>query len=418
MKGAVGGAFWVARVLQSSAALSRVWDKWRMVTGDDQFDEYLKVSGSAYMRWYLTRESKYLEEGCEKIIDSIGSNFALLTSEVRYTDRVNVIGVSHLMSMATGEVGLAGACPSWQITWAPNSRDLASLVTRVDEKRRPGKRTFLRSLVFNFGDEPIDTKIRLWSFAPGDYEVLRGPVSEGEQTMDYEEETQEFRYLARGTPLVIEIPPGLHEIHIKQTSPLHDIQTRRPDVAVSPGSVFIYPSTPDVGERLVLAAKVHNIGSVDAEGVEVVLETHDGNIWQEHKRLTLDRVASPKQLKPETVYVWADAFMDKTTSQVRVRASIQGLEEGGEQTTENNTAVVEIQQSKDPQANAAFRAQFLGGKLSDEMLPYWLELAEVFTGENRTPISARRAEEIRRGLNNARLKGGVSEKRLIDSLRA
>ncbi|MDA1142757.1 MAG: hypothetical protein O3B01_29700, partial [Planctomycetota bacterium] len=73
---------------------------------------------------------------------------------------------------------------------------------------------------------------------------------------------------------------------------------------------------------------------------------------------------------------------------------------------------------EDPKPNAAFRELFLGGKLSDEMLPLWLELAEVFTGENRTLISAQRAEEIRRGLNNARLKGGVSEKRLIDSLRS
>jgi hypothetical protein len=129
-------------------------------------------------------------------------------------------------------------------------------------------------------------------------------------------------------------------------------------------------------------------------------------------------VESPKQLQPKPVYVWADAFMDKSTTRVRVRATIAGLEEGGEQTIENNTAVVEIKLSKDPKANAAFRTQFLGGKLSDEMLPYWLELAEVFTGENRTPISARRAKEIRRGLNKARLKGGLSEKRLIDSLRS
>ena len=389
-----------------------------MVTGDDQFDEYLKVYGSAYIRWYLTRDNKFLNEGCEKIIDSIGSNFALLTSEVRYTDRVNVIGVSHLMSMATGEVGLSGACPSWQITWEPNSRNFAALVTRIDEKRQPGKRTFLRSLVFNFSDEPITTKIRLWSFAPGDYEVLRGPVSKGEETMDYEEESKEFRYLSRGTPQVIEIPPGLHEIYFKQISPLNGIKMRRPDIAVSPGSIYIYPAMPDPGERLLLAAKVHNIGSVDAEGVEVVLETSDGNVWQELKKLTLDRVVSPKALKPEPVYVWADAFMDGSARQVRVTVTIPGLEEGGEQTTENNTAIVDLKQSKDPKANAAFRKQFLGGKLSDEMLPFWLELAEVFTGANRTPISAQRAEEIRRGLNNARLKGGVSEKRLIDSLRS
>jgi hypothetical protein len=236
--------------------------------------------------------------------------------------------------------------------------------------------------------------------------------------MDFEEETKEFRYLSRGTRQEIEIPPGLHEIYIKQISPLNDIKMRRPDVAVSPSSIFVYPAVPDTDERLLLAAKVHNIGSIDAEGVEVVLETSDGNDWQELKRLTLDRVASPKSLKPETVYIWADAIMDGSTKQVRVTATIKGLEEGGEQTTENNTAVVDLKQSKDPKANAAFRKQFLGGKLSDEMLPFWLELAEVFTGANRTPISAQRAEEIRRGLNNARLKGGVSEQRLIDSLRS
>ena len=417
-KGSVGGELWVARVLQSSASLGRVWDKWRMVTGDDRFDEYLKVYGSAYMRWYLTRDNKFLEEGCEKIIDSIGSNFALLTSEVRYTDRINVIGVSHLMSMATGEAGLAGACPSWQITWEPNNRNFAALVSRVDDKRQPGKRTFLRSLVFNFGNEPIETKVRLWSFAPGDYEVLRGPVGKGQDTMDYEEDSKGFKYLSRGTPLVIEIPPGLHEIHIKQTSPLNDINMHRPDIAVSPGSIFVYPTSPDAGERFVVAAKVHNIGSIDAEGVEVVLETSDGNAWQELKRLTLDRVVSPKELKPAAVYVWADALVDGSTKQIRVTATIPGLGEGEEQTTENNTATVKIKQSEDPKPNAAFRELFLGGKLSDEMLPLWLELAEVFTGENRTPISAQRAEEIRRGLNNAKLKGGVSEKRLIDSLRS
>ncbi|MCK5556826.1 MAG: hypothetical protein KAJ01_00495, partial [Candidatus Hydrogenedentes bacterium] len=96
-----GTASWAANLLDESE-FARFGCKLRLLGRFTQFDDYLKARGTPYTRFLLTGDKMLLVEACRDSINSTKYNFPLLTSEVKFTDSVNVRGADDLLSMYTG----------------------------------------------------------------------------------------------------------------------------------------------------------------------------------------------------------------------------------------------------------------------------------------------------------------------------
>ena len=416
MKGEVGGRFWVARVLVSTESMKHVWDKWRILTGKTDYDGYLKRYGSSYIKWFLSGDKKHLTDGCKEAVSSIGWNLPLLTSEVRYTDRVKVVGTSHLLAMATGGPGLPGTYPVWKVTWQTDSRNLAILVLPDRDERAPiGEQKGLRALVRNFEADPIQVRMRLWALMPGSYELVYGPDSDGDDRMDYEEDQAEFEVYGRGAPVELELPgQNLMELVVRQLEPFEGLEKQRPDLAVDSGCIHVFPVRPVSGERVFIGACVHNIGSAKAPDAEATLSMGAGPAARELSAVTLSGLRAPNDLKPSREWIWSQSVMGEEGFPVSVRATIPDAGPGLEMTTENNEATREV--SVGAKGNPEFARVFWQGRLSDPVVPVWVELARIFEGENRAPLARERADELRALLRAANARAGDQEKRMIRSL--
>jgi tetratricopeptide (TPR) repeat protein len=412
-KGMVGGSQWVARVLQSSDSLGDVWSKWRLLSGKRVFDDYLKRYGSPYVKWYLTGDKRFLVEGCQTVIGSIDHNFELLTSEVRYTDRVKVSGVPHLLAMGTGGPGLPNAFPCWKVTWQTHTKNFAALVLQEEKQPLPGDQTSVRALAYNFESDPLNVQVWLWSLMPGRYEMAIGPDTDGDDRMDFMAERSEFSVYERSTPISFVLPPdALYEVAIRQLHVFRAIREQRPDLAVSLGDMHIFPSRPLKGERVFVMARVHNIGGTEAPNVRVSLLSGEDAETTELATRRWVSLDAPKDLQPRTAWIWADVPMHAEEAHFRVRAEMAGANPGDELTLRNNQAVRDVRAGDKP--NTRFEEIFSRGKLNERMVPPWVELAQVLEGE--TILSDVSIQRLGESLSAAAVGAGEDEMRMIGNL--
>jgi len=413
--GAVGGGLWAARVLQKSQGLYPVWDKWRLLTGKKEYDHLLSRHGSSYTRWLLTGKTKHLEQGCQEVIGSIDCNFELLTSEVRYTDRIRVANAPHLIAMATGGPGLPGGFPCWKVTWHTNSKNFAALVLHEETTPLPGEQTSMRALVYNFEDDPLDIRMRLWALMPGEYKLSLGPDGNDDDRMDYVAEQSQFDVYGKGTAVEFKLPPtALHEVRVRQLHPWRGITRLRPDVAVSPTDIHVFPSRPVKGERVFVAARVHNVGGKEARGIRVALSRGEGPEATLLATREISLLDNPKDLKPRVAWIWADVPMHAAKLRFQVKAEIAGARPTDELTLENNRARRDVSAGTEP--NTDFEQIFLRGKLNEKLVPIWVTLAQIFEGKKSLITVS--VEDLRAGIESAAAGAGDAELRMIGNLRA
>ncbi len=94
----------------------------------------MRRAGSPYLRYLLTQDVTPLLEACEASIDSTKFNREMVTTEVRWTDRVAVDGTETLLAMYTGHIGHQGYWPLHAVTWEGTGPGFAALVRKADER--------------------------------------------------------------------------------------------------------------------------------------------------------------------------------------------------------------------------------------------------------------------------------------------
>ncbi|MFW6163846.1 MAG: hypothetical protein ACODAJ_13835, partial [Planctomycetota bacterium] len=151
--------------------------KYRVLTGDEQFDDLLQADAPAYVRYRLFDDQEALARSLERCAEALRVNWPAWTREVRWTDRVLrfpggwLAHCGHrlprpnpglLYSSATGDPGGVGYFPLNAVRWLTPPRDLAALVT-------DSTTTSLKARLFHFGDEPRTLKAELYLLAAGRY---------------------------------------------------------------------------------------------------------------------------------------------------------------------------------------------------------------------------------------------------------
>jgi hypothetical protein len=196
-----GTAAWAADHLKKDPRFWSVAAQWRLLTGDQRYDDLLMEYGTPYLRYRLTGAEHFLEEGLKKPLEDARYNTPLKTVEALHTDRVYIRGHEHLTAMLTGNVSNEGLSPDFAVTWENTDENFTALVreSRFD-------RLTIDLYSHSDGDEEID--MRIWKLELGGYEIV---YRYGDRT-----DTKALQLKAKGQRLPVQLPGGqLVTIEIK-----------------------------------------------------------------------------------------------------------------------------------------------------------------------------------------------------------
>jgi len=286
----VGTLPWVGR-LHITGRFTDVVEKWRVLSQDRRYDDYLKARGSAYLRYLLTSDVKPMVSQLQGIIDALSSNIEMSTSEVLFTDRVSMPGGGLTFSMMTGGVGNPTYYPLHAITWENTKDRLAALVEKAEKKR-------LSILMYNFFPGEHIFAVRLWRLDPGEYDLvirsLKGPRIFRKARLNVPE---------RGARFPLALPPRTScKVELTQIRAFPTKVGPLPDLAVSSPDLSLEPSKVRAGQTVRVSLIVHNIGIAPATRAKVSFLDGDSVF----ATATVDLLEAPLDLVPRTAKVTAD----------------------------------------------------------------------------------------------------------------
>lgn len=283
----IGSEAWVAGILKRSKNFAEVIEQWRLMTGDDRFDDLVKAFGSHYIKFYLTGNTDYLYDGAREISEGIAYNWELVTTEGYYTDRIYIgnlhqeksIGSSHLESMYTGAALSGGFHPFYAISWDGFNDDFVAAVRKATP-------TELELTAYNLSDEPQTGRMLSWTLQPGEYELLQSPP----------EVKKRVSVTDRNASIDITLPPGrLQQIRLDQISAKHSEENGKADVAITDKELSVDCSSGTCR----ITIPVHNIGIKKAEQVVVRLVRLSNGESETVAEKTIPLLEAPLDLEPK-----------------------------------------------------------------------------------------------------------------------
>lgn len=177
-----GSEMWCAERL---AAVTGTVAKYRLLTGNTDFDPLLKRDGNAYVRYRLDGDASRVAAALDKVAGALRINFPGYTSEVRYTDRVlrfpsifgkngmflnGVDGIAEpdttlLYATVTGDPDNPQVFPLNAVRWRTPPREIAALVTDSGSDR-------FEAQLFHFDDAPRAMSADLYLLRNAKYDVV------------------------------------------------------------------------------------------------------------------------------------------------------------------------------------------------------------------------------------------------------
>lgn len=170
-----GSETWVASTIIRKNSFWNVVQRWRILTGNNKYDELIDYFGNPYIKYVLTKDEKFLEKTLQSLLDQLRYNVPLRTTLVVHTDRVRINGTDDLKAMITGDGG-SGNSPYFAVTWEKAEKDIAILVEESSSE-------YLHVKVFSFDDTKKEIIAKPWALERGSYKVI---LEEPEQTRSEE----------------------------------------------------------------------------------------------------------------------------------------------------------------------------------------------------------------------------------------
>lgn len=330
-----GSAEWVKRILLEGGEdktarvhpLGQVFAMTRQLTGQKHFDALVIDLASPYNKYSITGKAAEMLEGFTPILSSLRYNFPLLTSEVKFTDRVYVKGSDLLTGMYTGHFGRGFEFPAMVATWKNTGPAVSVFV-------RSGDATSAIVSLYNRGQEKT-IEMHTWRLAPGTYQFTIG--------IDRNDDLQAEEVLTKKVITIservgkIEVPVPAQKavvLRLHQISAAPYVDEKRADVALSERDITVEHKQLKAADTADIMCAVHNIGNVAATNITVNLLV-DGKVTD--TRL-IPVIEAPNNLEPRAQVVhlkW------KTTDGKHVIA-IQTIYKGKEITKVNNEAAINI----------------------------------------------------------------------------
>jgi hypothetical protein len=160
-----GSKGWVVRNMIKNYGFWNVIEKWRIFTGNSDYDELLEKYGNDYTRFKLTGDVTHLERNLENTLEEIRYNTPLRTSLVLHTDRVRTHGANTLKAMLTGDGTPEASSPYYAVTWENADRDFTALVGNYSKKN-------LSAQLFSHSEKAYKLTARFWLLEKGMYNFV------------------------------------------------------------------------------------------------------------------------------------------------------------------------------------------------------------------------------------------------------
>ncbi len=222
------------------------------------------------------------------IVEALKSDIAELqrfwtmyTDAEVFTDRVFLNAITNAAMCYTGGYATRNKYNhTHAASWEGFGTEYAALVLR-------GRRDRFKALVYNFREEPVTGRIRLWTLDHGRYRLTLGPDRNADDEADAidREETVE---VARATAIPVDLPSKrVIVLELEQVERL-DAITARPDLAITARDI--------TAEDGVVSGVVHNIGGAEAPAFTIALVDADGKVRARQK---LAPLPAPLDLQPK-----------------------------------------------------------------------------------------------------------------------
>ena len=303
-----GSAVWAARV-SDCEEVAGVVAKWRQLTGRRDHDAFLGRKGSAYTRYLVSGNLQPLEKELNEIISGLSSNVEMSTSEVLFTDRVNLPGNEVLFEMMTGSVGTPTYQPLHAVTWEGIGISLGVLVQGADSNS-------LEARLFRFPNSTGRVQFRPWRLTPGSYQwTLEKAESKPRR---FVVGRGSFILKERGECQSLPVPQSqslILKIQLLKAAP--PLSSQLADLALDEDAILVQNPPLRYGKPARLKLTLHNIGLASSPAIAGKLIAQDGQkihfVW--------GTVDAPLDLLPKlttTELIWTPQKAGKQSLRVEV----------------------------------------------------------------------------------------------------
>jgi hypothetical protein len=330
---APGSIEWIKQQLLTGGAdhdpgqnpMGKVFAMAKQLTRNNQYDSLVKEYGQPYNQYSITQSNTVIENGLESILETLRYNFPLLTSEVKFTDRVYIPGINLLSGMYTGHFGAGYEYPALIVSWKNTGKDVAIFVKGGDDKT-------VRASLYNFSNEK-KIEMRTWQLQPGLYKVHVGIDRNDDGLADENLSDTTIELKERVNDIPLHLPAGkLITVSVEQLKAYQTVKAPKPDLALAARDISLNGNT---NEEVEIQAVIHNTGNATAHNSKVLLSV-DG-LAKDSVIITL--LEAPNDLKPRSKQV---IFKLKPLQGMHT-LSVSVLCNQPEVTTMNNIAYVKTQ---------------------------------------------------------------------------
>lgn len=238
---------------------------YRTTTGARQFDDIL-ATDREYGRYLVTGDPAVMEQTLGTYLEGMCYRLPMMTYELSGTDRVSAFGLNYtpIISAMTGSSVPITQPPMFHVTWAQVNHDFAALV-RNDFWTNGGT-----IWAYQFGHRAARPEIRFWRLEPGKYDLRVTIDTDQDGKPDAVAlEIVPFEYVRRLDSVRFDLPPQKNcLLTVVQTERLAPLPERMADVAITARDLVL-SSDPVRGRKCRGELTVHNIGSADAQEVEI-----------------------------------------------------------------------------------------------------------------------------------------------------
>ncbi len=289
--------------ISPNGGIMKLFGSARALVGTDQYDDLILEAGTHYSQYRVTGDENYIEQGLAEILNTIRYNYPLYTTELKFTDRVDIPHDDLLFGMYTGHIGSGFEFPGLAVTWKNTGTDVAVLVGESSRQE-------LDAQLYNFGGNK-EIGIYTWQLEPGEYELtLRGKEDGNFISKKFFEINERTSY----TTFEI-VSKELISLKIRQVKPFSGLTFPRADLAITVEDVSISADWDGKG-KIPLEVTVHNIGNKASSSITIKVQNKDRKGQLEMAQI--QSIEAPNDLTPRMKKVKLSVPVDWKDKQIVV----------------------------------------------------------------------------------------------------